>query len=71
MFASGLPEGRINMVALGAMAMVCGLQLEALEASVKQVLERKGEQVVESALRALSLGYNHDRRPYPGAVVTR
>ncbi|MES9946655.1 MAG: 2-oxoacid:acceptor oxidoreductase subunit alpha [Candidatus Thiodiazotropha sp.] len=62
-FASGLPEGRINMVALGAMAMVCGLQLEALEASVKQVLERKGEQVVESALRALSLGYNHDRRP--------
>ncbi|MES9970602.1 MAG: 2-oxoacid:acceptor oxidoreductase subunit alpha [Candidatus Thiodiazotropha sp.] len=62
-FASGLPEGRINMVALGAMAMVCGLQLEALEASVKQILQSKGEQVVESALRALSLGYNHDRRP--------
>jgi 2-oxoglutarate ferredoxin oxidoreductase subunit alpha len=62
-FASGLPEGRINMVALGAMAMVCGLPLDTLEASVKQVLQRKGEQVVESALRALSLGYNHDRRP--------
>jgi 2-oxoglutarate ferredoxin oxidoreductase subunit alpha len=62
-FASGLPEGRINMVALGAMAMVCGLPLEALEASVKQVLQSKGDQVVESALRALSLGYNHDRRP--------
>jgi 2-oxoglutarate ferredoxin oxidoreductase subunit alpha len=62
-FASGLPEGRINMVALGAMAMACGLQLEALEASVKQILQRKGEKVVESALRALSLGYNHDRRP--------
>jgi 2-oxoglutarate ferredoxin oxidoreductase subunit alpha len=62
-FASGLPEGRINMVALGAMAMICGLPLEAMEASVKGVLKRKGEQVVESALRALTLGYNHDRRP--------
>ncbi|MES9993329.1 MAG: 2-oxoacid:acceptor oxidoreductase subunit alpha [Candidatus Thiodiazotropha sp.] len=62
-FASGLPGGRINMVALGAMAMVCGLPLEALEASVKGVLRSKGEEVVESALRALSLGYNHDRRP--------
>ncbi|MEW8508074.1 MAG: 2-oxoacid:acceptor oxidoreductase subunit alpha [Candidatus Thiodiazotropha sp.] len=60
-FASGLPGGRINMVALGAMAMVCGLPLEALDASVKGVLQSKGEQVVESALRALSLGYNHDR----------
>jgi 2-oxoglutarate ferredoxin oxidoreductase subunit alpha len=72
-FASGLPEGRINMVALGAMAMVCGLPLETLEASVKQVLQSKGEQVVESALRAISLGYNHDRRPMkaPLAPVDR
>lgn len=62
-FASGLPEGRINMVALGAMAMVCGFPLEAMEASVKGVLQSKGEQVVESALRAMSLGYNHDRHP--------
>ncbi|PUB75112.1 MAG: 2-oxoglutarate synthase [gamma proteobacterium symbiont of Ctena orbiculata] len=62
-FASGLPEGRINMVALGAMAMVCGLPLEAMEASVSGVLQSKGEQVVESALRAMSLGYNHDRHP--------
>ncbi|MEW8510183.1 MAG: 2-oxoacid:acceptor oxidoreductase family protein, partial [Candidatus Thiodiazotropha sp.] len=38
-FASGLPEGRINMVALGAMAMVCGLPLEAMEASVSGVLQ--------------------------------
>jgi 2-oxoglutarate ferredoxin oxidoreductase subunit alpha len=72
-FASGLPEGRINMVALGAMAMVCGLPLETMEASVKQVLQSKGEQVVESALRAMSLGYNHDRRPMkaPLAPVDR
>ncbi|MCU7921081.1 MAG: 2-oxoacid:acceptor oxidoreductase subunit alpha [Candidatus Thiodiazotropha sp. (ex Dulcina madagascariensis)] len=62
-FASGLPEGRLNMVALGAAAVVCGLELSAMEASVRQVLQGKGEQVVETALRALGLGYNHDRRP--------
>jgi 2-oxoglutarate ferredoxin oxidoreductase subunit alpha len=62
-FAASLPEGRINMVALGAMATVCSLNLEALEVSIKEVLQRKGKQVVGSALRALSLGYNHDRRP--------
>ncbi|MCM8857145.1 MAG: 2-oxoacid:acceptor oxidoreductase subunit alpha [Candidatus Thiodiazotropha sp.] len=62
-FASGLPEGRLNMVALGAAAVVCGLELGAMEVGVKRVLARKGEQVVETALRALSLGYNHDQRP--------
>ena len=62
-FASGLPDGRVNMVALGATAVVCGLQLDAMEESVRQVLHNKGPKVVESALRALELGYNHDRRP--------
>ncbi|MET0066019.1 MAG: 2-oxoacid:acceptor oxidoreductase subunit alpha [Candidatus Thiodiazotropha sp.] len=60
--ASGLPEGRINMVALGAAAVTCGLTLEAMKEGVRQVLSKKGAQVVESALRALELGYNHDRR---------
>jgi 2-oxoglutarate ferredoxin oxidoreductase subunit alpha len=62
-FASGLPDGRVNMVALGAAAVVCGLPLGAMEESVRQVLSNKQSQVVESALRALELGYNHDRRP--------
>jgi 2-oxoglutarate/2-oxoacid ferredoxin oxidoreductase subunit alpha len=62
-FASSLPDGRINMVALGAAAVVCGLQLEAMEKSVRQILGRKGAEVVESAVRAVALGYNHDRRP--------
>jgi 2-oxoglutarate ferredoxin oxidoreductase subunit alpha len=62
-FASGLPDGRVNMVALGAAAVVCGLPLDAMSESVKQVLRNKQPQVVESALRALELGYNHDRRP--------
>jgi 2-oxoglutarate/2-oxoacid ferredoxin oxidoreductase subunit alpha len=62
-FASGLPEGRLNMVALGAAALVCGLDLEAMEASVRQILKRKGEAVVETALRAVRLGYNHDHHP--------
>ncbi len=62
-FASSLPEGRHNMVALGAAAVVCGLELEAMESSVRRILGRKGEAVVETALQALRMGYNHDRRP--------
>jgi 2-oxoglutarate ferredoxin oxidoreductase subunit alpha len=61
--ASGLSNGRVNMVALGAAAMVCGLSLEAMKTSIRQVLGDKGAEVVENAIRALELGYNHDRRP--------
>jgi 2-oxoglutarate ferredoxin oxidoreductase subunit alpha len=62
-FASSLPNGRLNMVALGAAAVVCGLPLEAMEKSVKRVLGDKGKEVVEAALQALRMGYNHDRCP--------
>ncbi len=62
-FASSLPGGRLNMVALGAAAVVCGLPIEAMESSVRRILRRKGEEVVEAALQALRMGYNHDRRP--------
>ncbi|MCU7797038.1 MAG: 2-oxoacid:acceptor oxidoreductase subunit alpha [Candidatus Thiodiazotropha sp. (ex Myrtea spinifera)] len=62
-FASGLPGGRLNMVALGATALVCGLDLKALETSVKAILGNKGEEIVETALLAVRLGYNHDHRP--------
>lgn len=68
-FASGLPDGRINMVALGAAAVVCGLSLEAMEESVRQVLHKKQPEVVESALRALELGFNHDKRPQIKSVI--
>jgi 2-oxoglutarate ferredoxin oxidoreductase subunit alpha len=62
-FASSLPGGRLNMVALGAAAVICGLQLEAMEKSLRRILNRKGKEVVETALQALRMGYNHDRRP--------
>lgn len=62
-FAAGLPEGRLNMVALGAAAVVCGLEVEAMEASIRRILKRKGNTVVETAVQAMRLGYNHDRRP--------
>ncbi len=62
-FASSLPGGRLNMVALGAAAVVCGLELEAMESSVRRILRRKGQEVVETALQAMRMGYNHDRRP--------
>lgn len=62
-FASSLPGGRLNMVALGATAVVCGLELESMEISVRRILARKGDEVVLAAMQALRLGYNHDRRP--------
>jgi 2-oxoglutarate ferredoxin oxidoreductase subunit alpha len=62
-FASSLPDGRLNMVALGAAAVVCGLELGAMESSVERILKRKGAAVVDTALQALRMGYNHDRRP--------
>ncbi len=62
-FASGLPDGRLNMVALGAAARICGFTLEAMASGVSAVLGGKGQAVVESALQAVRLGFNHDHRP--------
>ncbi|MEJ2403771.1 MAG: 2-oxoacid:acceptor oxidoreductase subunit alpha [Candidatus Thiodiazotropha sp.] len=74
--ASGLPEGRVNMVALGAAAVVCGLTLDAMKTGVRKVLSNKGDQVLENALHAVELGYNHDRHQQielavPGKQVNR
>ncbi|MCU7845247.1 MAG: 2-oxoacid:acceptor oxidoreductase subunit alpha [Candidatus Thiodiazotropha sp. (ex Monitilora ramsayi)] len=62
-FASGLPGGRLNMVALGAATRICGFTLEAMEAGIRAVLGGKGEEVVETAIQAVRLGFNHDHRP--------
>jgi 2-oxoglutarate ferredoxin oxidoreductase subunit alpha len=62
-FASGLPDGRLNMVALGAAARICGFTLEAMESGIASVLGSKGQAVVDTALQAVSLGFNHDHRP--------
>jgi 2-oxoglutarate ferredoxin oxidoreductase subunit alpha len=62
-FASGLPGGRLNMVALGAATRICGFTLEAMGAGIEAVLGGKGREVVENALQAVRLGFNHDHRP--------
>ena len=62
-FASGLPGGRLNMVALGAATRICGFAIEAMEAGIRAVLGAKGEEVVETAIQAVRLGFNHDHRP--------
>jgi len=59
-----VPEGRINMVALGALGAAIGLPIEALEAGVEQVLggsgaggKAKSAALVETSIAGLRLGY--------------
>jgi len=57
--AKRLPEGRVNMVALGALGAAIGLPLAALEAGVEQTLGSKGKSttLVETSIAGLRLGY--------------
>ncbi len=55
--AAAVPEGRINMVALGVVGACAGLPQAALESGVRETLSAKGAAVVDSALAALDRGY--------------
>jgi 2-oxoglutarate ferredoxin oxidoreductase subunit alpha len=57
--ARSLPEGRVNMVALGALGAAAGLPLPALEAGLVQTLggKGKGAALVDTSLACLRLGY--------------
>jgi len=61
--AAGLPGGRLNMVALGAAAALCGLSLQAMQAAVERVLGGKGREIVETSNKALQLGFEPSLRP--------
>ncbi len=69
--AAAVPEGRINMVALGVVGACAGLPLAALESGVRETLSAKGAAVVDSALTALDRGYRAaaDLRPPPAAPL--
>lgn len=54
--AGSVEGGRINMVALGLLARLCGLPGAAVEAGLRRVLGDKGEHVIETALACLALG---------------
>jgi 2-oxoglutarate ferredoxin oxidoreductase subunit alpha len=67
-----LPEGRANMVALGALGAATGLPLAALEAGVEQTLggKAKGSALVETSVACLRLGYGPGGRDTGTAPAT-
>lgn len=72
--AKAVPEGRINMVALGALGAATGLPLAALEAGVVQTLggKRNSAALVETSIACVRLGYGPaaDAAPLPPRGVT-
>ncbi len=54
--ASGIEGGRPNMVALGAIAALIGLPVEAMQAVVHQHLARKGQAAIEASTAAFAAG---------------
>lgn len=55
--ADGLPNGRLNMVALGALGALVGLPSEAMEQGAKATLMGKGANVLEGSLACIRAGY--------------
>ncbi len=58
--ADAVEGGRANMAGLGALCAVAGLPLEVLEQAVKDILARKGESVVQSALACIRTAYERN-----------
>lgn len=59
-----LAGGRVNMAALGVLAALVGLPLEALEAGVISTLGGKGGEVLHGALACVRLGHGYpEARP--------
>lgn len=54
--ADDVPDGRSNMVALGVIAAWLGLDDAAMQAGLQQVLGRKGEALVTSAMAGIRAG---------------
>jgi 2-oxoglutarate ferredoxin oxidoreductase subunit alpha len=61
--AAGVPGGRLNMVALGALGGVSGLPQQALEAGLATVLGGKGEAILQASRACLALGYAQVEAP--------
>jgi 2-oxoglutarate/2-oxoacid ferredoxin oxidoreductase subunit alpha len=56
-YADNVPEGRVNMAALGALGAATRLPLGALEEGVRHSLRRKGQSVVTAALACIRAAY--------------
>ena len=69
--AKAVPGGRPNMIGLGAAAALLGLPLDAFHAVIRTALERKGADVLQSGIAALTAGHEAisqmNTRTYPVA----
>lgn len=67
------PQGRLNMVALGALGAHLGLPLDALEAGAGATIGGKGEQVLATSVNCIHSGYQAamDRGIGIGAVTNK
>ena len=63
--AGVIPDGRINMAALGVLGAVLGLPMDALEAGTRRVLASKHEGVTESAVACIRHAYSMEREARP------
>lgn len=54
--AKAVPQGRVNMVALGLVATAIGLPEVAVSAALNKVLKRKGDEVLQASLAAVKAG---------------
>ena len=55
--ASGVEGGRNNMVALGILGRLCGLELACLTQASRKLLADKGQGIVAAAVRCVEAGY--------------
>ena len=53
------PKQASNMVLLGAATPMLGLDYDQIEAAVKKIFNRKGEEVVKKNIAALKAGYDY------------
>ena len=67
--AEAVPQGRLNMVALGTLGASVGLPLAALEAGLKRTLAAKGAGVIDPSLACLRQGFDLGWAPFATAVA--
>lgn len=62
--ATGSNRGK-NLVTMGALCHLYSLPLEVFTKHIRKIFGKKGDRVVESNVKALTLGYEHCREHYP------
>jgi len=55
--AKGVPGGRPNMIALGAVAKMTGLPLDSVHGVLEKLLKRKGEEALQASRQCVQAGF--------------